>query len=60
MNPESLHERTGQPDMGGQSSSSRVLSVIKAEAPLDCDDLAHKDLPMQQYGEMKSYHNMTN
>ena len=35
----------------GQSSSSLVLSVIKAEVPLDCDDLAKKDLLSQQYGE---------
>ena len=34
-----------------QSSSSLVLSVIKTEVPLDCDDLAHKDLLLQQYGE---------
>ena len=26
----------------GQSSSSFMLSVIKTEVPLDCDDLAHK------------------
>ena len=26
-------------------------SVIKTEAPLDCDDLARKDLFLQQYGE---------
>ena len=25
--------------------------MIKTEAPLDCDDLAHKDLLLQQYGE---------
>ena len=37
--------------MLGQSSSSLVLSVIKTEAPLDCDDLAHKDLLLQKYGE---------
>ena len=35
----------------GQSSSSLVLSVIKTEVPLDCDDLAHKDLLLQQYRE---------
>ena len=35
----------------GQSSSSLVLSVIKTEVPLDCDDLANKDLLLQQYGE---------
>ena len=37
--------------MGGQSSSSLVLSVIKTEVPLDCDDLANKNLLLQQYGE---------
>ena len=26
-------------------------SVIKTEVPLDCDDLAHEDLLLQQYGE---------
>ena len=48
---ESLHNRTGQPVVGGQSSSSFVPSVIKTEVPSDCDDLAHKDLLLQQYGE---------
>ena len=48
---ETLHDRTGQPVVGGQSSSSLVLRVIKTEEPLDCDDLANKDLPLQQYGE---------
>ena len=28
-----------------------MLSVIKTEVLLDCDDLAHKDLLLQQYGE---------
>ena len=46
-----LHDRTWQPVVGGQSSSSLVPSVIKTEVPLDCDDLAHKDLLLQQYGE---------
>ena len=36
---------------GGQSSSSLVLTVIKTEVFLDCDDFAHKDLQLQQYGE---------
>ena len=48
---ETLHDRTEQPVVGGQSSSSLVLSVIKTEVPLDCHDLAHKDLLLQQYGE---------
>ena len=46
---ETLHDRTGQPVVGGQSSSSFVPSVIKTEALLDCDDLARKDLLLQQY-----------
>ena len=48
---ETLHDRTRQPVVGGQSSSSFVPSVIKTEVPLDCDDLAHKDLLLQQHGE---------
>ena len=48
---ESLSERTEQPVVGGQSSSSFVPNVIKTEILLDCDDLARKDLLLQQYGE---------
>ena len=48
---ESHHDRTGQPAVGGQSSSSFVPSVIKTEVPLDCYGLARKDLLLQQYGE---------
>ena len=48
---ETLHDRTGQPVVGGKSSSSFVPSVIKTEVPLECDDLAHKDILFQQYGE---------
>ena len=48
---ETLHDRSGQPFVGGQSSSSHVLSVIKTEVPLDCDDLANKDLLLQHYRE---------
>ena len=48
---ETFHDRTGQPVVGGQSGSSIVPSVIKTEVPLDCDDLARKDLLLQQYGE---------
>ena len=48
---ETLHERTERPVVMGQSSSSFVLSVIKTEVPLDCDDPANKDLLLQQYGE---------
>ena len=48
---ETLHERTGRSVVMGQSSSSPVLSVIKTEVPLDCDDPANQDLLLQQYGE---------
>ena len=48
---ETPHDRTGQPVVRGQWSSSFVPSVIKTEVPLDCDDLAHKDLLLQQHGE---------
>ena len=48
---ESLHERTGRPVVMGQLSSSLVLSVIKTEVPLDCDDPVNQDLLLQQYGE---------
>ena len=47
-----LHDRTEQPVVRGQSSSSLVPSVIKTNVPLDFDDLAHKDLLLQQYGEL--------
>ena len=46
---ETFHDRTGQPVVGGQSSSSFVPSVIKTEVLLDCDDLVRKDLLLQQY-----------
>ena len=48
---ETFHDRTGQPVVGGQSSSSFVPCIIKTEVPLDRDDRAHKDLLLQQYGE---------
>ena len=48
---ESLHDRTEQPVVGGQSNSSLVLSVIKTEVPLDCDDPANQDLQLLQYEE---------
>ena len=48
---ETLHERTGRPVVMGQSSSSFVLSVIKTEVSLDCDDPVNQDLLLQQYGE---------
>ena len=49
---ESSHDRTGKPVVGGQSSSSLVPSVIKTNVPLDNDNLAHKDLLLQRYGEL--------
>ena len=46
---ESLHDRSGRPDMViGQSI---VLSAIKTEVSLGCDDPANQDLLLQQYGE---------
>ena len=39
---ETLPDRSGQPVVTGESSSSLVLSVIKTEVPLDCDELANK------------------
>ena len=39
-----LHERTVRPVVMGQSSSSLVLSEIKTETPLDCDNPSNKDL----------------
>ena len=35
----------------GQSSSSLVLSAIKTEVSLDCDDPTNQDLLLQRYGE---------
>ena len=48
---ETLRDRSGQPVVKGESSSSLVLSVIKTEMPLDCDDLTNKDRLLQMYGE---------
>ena len=48
---ESFHDRTGNPVVGGQSSSSFVPSVIKTNVPFNSDDHARKDLLLQQYGE---------
>ena len=48
---ETLHKRTGRPVVMEQSSFSLVLSVIKTEVPLDCDDPFNQDLLLQQYGE---------
>ena len=48
---ETIHDRTVQPVVGGQSSSSFVPNLIKTEVPLECVDRARKDLLLQQYGE---------
>ena len=46
---ESLHDRPGRPDtVMGQSV---VLSEMKTEVLLDCDDLTNQDLLLQQYAE---------
>ena len=41
---ETFHDRTKQPVVGGQSSSSFVPSVIKTDVLLNDDDHAHEDL----------------
>ena len=48
---ESFHDRTCEPVVGRQSSSSFVPSVINTDVLLDSDDRAHKDLLLQKYGE---------
>ena len=45
---ETFHDRTVQPVVGGQPSSSFVPSVIKTEVLVGCDDHAHKDLLLQK------------
>ena len=47
---ETLHDRTGQPVVGGQSSSSFVPSVIKTNVLLKIDFLAQKEFLLQQFG----------
>ena len=46
---ESLHDRSGQPDM--VMGQSIVLSEIKTEVPLENDILSHQNLLLQQYEE---------
>ena len=46
---EALHDRSGQPVVGVQSSSLLVLSVIKTEVPLDCDDPAQEEYLLQSF-----------
>ena len=46
---ESLHDRSGRPDM--VMGQSIVLSAIKIEVSLDNDDPAYQNFLLQQYGE---------
>ena len=46
---ESLHDRSGQPDM--VMVQSIVLSAIKTEVPLENDDPAHQNFLLQRYEE---------
>ena len=46
---ESLHDRLGRPDM--VMAQSIVLSTIKTEVSLDCDDPAYQNFLLQQYDE---------
>ena len=46
---ESLHDRLGRPDMVMEQSI--VLSTIKTEVSLDCDDPAYQNFLLQQYDE---------
>ena len=46
---ESLHDRSGRPEM--VMGPSIVLSAVKTEVSLDCDDPTNQDLPLQKYGE---------
>ena len=47
---ETFHDRTGQPVVGRESSSSFVRRVIKTNVPLNSDDPAHKEFLLQRYG----------
>ena len=50
---ESLHDRSGQPDkVMGQSI---VLSEIKEKVPLENDDPAYQNFPLQRCEELKSF-----
>ena len=56
---ESLHERTGRPVVMGQSI---VLSAIKTEVSLDCDDTQHIKIFHfnNMKNELRSCHNKIN
>ena len=46
---ESLHDRSGQPDV--VMGQSIVLSEIKTEVPLENDDPAYQNFLLQRYEE---------
>ena len=46
---ESLHDESGQPDV--VMGQSIVLSEIKTEVPLNCDDPTHQNFLFRQYEE---------
>ena len=53
---ESLNDQSGQPDV--VMGQSIVLSAIKTEVPLDNDDPAYQNFPLQRYEErIKSFTN---
>ena len=55
---ESLHDRSGQLEM--VMGQSIVLSEIKTEVPLQNDDPACRNLPLQRYEErLKNFHRLT-
>ena len=55
---ESLHDRSGQPDM--VMGQSIVLSAIKTEVPLENDDPAYQNFLLQDMkSEMRGFHNQT-
>ena len=51
---QSLPDRSGRPDM--MMGQSIVLSAIKTEVPLDCDDPTNQDLLLQPTGLLRSVH----
>ena len=53
---ETFHDRTGQPVVGGQSSSSLVLSVIKTEVRIMMTLLTKIFCCNSMENELKSYH----
>ena len=46
---ETLHDRSGRPDV--VMGQSMVLSAIKTEVSLDCDDPVYQNFLVQQYEE---------